>query len=126
MGPARGLVVFLKCWSVVRCRSYHGVGGVRDDEAQVSQGASAQVCFDCPRVRLKKLTGGVDCLIVRLTLNCWEYCASKSCHNILDGGVLHLYVLGGPECLSVLLMRKRFWTGVPKKTVVLIVGYSIG
>jgi hypothetical protein len=50
----------------------------------------------------------------------------ESCHDVLDGGVLHLDVLGGPECLFALLMWKRFWTGVPKKTLVLSASYSLG
>jgi hypothetical protein len=92
----------------------------------VSQGASAQVCVDCPRVFLKKLSGGVDCLVIRLALNCCEYWVREACHDVLDGSVLHLDVLGGPECLFALLMRQRFWTGVSKKTLVLIAGYSLG
>jgi hypothetical protein len=92
----------------------------------VSQSASTQVGVDCTRVCLKKLSGGVDYLVIRLALNCWKYRVRKSCHGVLDGGVLHLDVLGGPECLFVLLMRKRFWTGVPKKTQVLFEGYSLG
>jgi hypothetical protein len=92
----------------------------------VSHCAAAQVSVDCPRVCLKKLSGGVDCLVIRLALNCWEYWVREACHEVLDGGVLHLDVLGGPECLFALLMRKRFWTGVPKKTLVLIAGYSLG
>jgi hypothetical protein len=50
----------------------------------------------------------------------------KACHDVLDGGVLHLDVLGGPECLFALLMKKRFWTGGPKKMLVLLAGYSLG
>jgi hypothetical protein len=73
------------------------------------------VGVDGSQVCLKKLSGGVDCLVIRLTLNCWEYRVRKACHDVLDGGVLHLDVLGGPECLSALLIQKRFWTGVPKK-----------
>jgi hypothetical protein len=68
----------------------------------------------------------MDCLVIRLALNCWKYRVMKACHEFLDVGVLHLDVLGGPECLFALLMRKRFWTGVPKKTQVLCEGYSIG
>jgi hypothetical protein len=82
--------------------------------------------FRFPRVCLKKLPGGVNCLVIRLALNCWEYWVRKACHDVLDCGVLHLDVLGGPECLFALLMRKRFWTGVPKKTLVLSAGYSLG
>jgi hypothetical protein len=65
-------------------------------------------------------------LVIRLALNCREYWVRKDCHDVLDGGVLHLNLLGGPECLFALLMRKRFWTGVPKKMLVLIAGYSLG
>jgi hypothetical protein len=87
---------------------------------------AAQVSVDCPRVCLKKLSGGVDCLVIRLALNCWEYWVREACHGVLEGGVLHLDVLGGPECLFALLMRKRCWTWVPKKTLVLLTGYSLG
>jgi hypothetical protein len=92
----------------------------------VSQCAAAQVSVDCPRVFLKKRYDGVDCLVIRLALNCWEYWVREACHDVLDGGVLYLDVLRGPECLFALLMQKRFRTGVPKKTVVLLTGYSLG
>jgi hypothetical protein len=92
----------------------------------VSQCAAAQVSVDYPRVCLKKLPGGVDCLVIRLALNCWEYRVRKACQDVLDVGVLHLDVLGGPECIFALLMRKCFWIGVPKKTLVLSAGYSLG
>jgi hypothetical protein len=78
-----------------------------------------------PASLLENLSGGVDRLVIWLTLNCWEYRVRRACHDVLDGGVLHLDVLGGPECLFTLLMRKRFWTGVPKKTQVLSEGYSL-
>jgi hypothetical protein len=84
------------------------------------------VGVDCPLVCLKTLSGGVDCLEIWLALNCWKYRVRKACHDVLDGGVLHLDVLGGPEFLFALLMQKRFWTGVPKKTQVLCEGYSLG
>jgi hypothetical protein len=125
-GARQGACGITKFWAGVRCWSYRGIGIIRDDEAQVSQGAAAQVCVDCPRVRLKKLPRGVDCLVIRITLNCWEYWVREACHDVLEGGVLHLDSLGGPECLFALLMRKRFWNGVPKKMVVLIAGYSLG
>jgi hypothetical protein len=115
-----------KCWDGVRCCRNHSIGSIRDDEAQVSQCAAAQVIVDCPRVCLKKLPGGVDCLVIRFALNCWEYRVREACHDFLDGGVLNLDVLGGPECIYALLMRKRFWTGVPKKRLVLSAGYSLG
>jgi hypothetical protein len=44
----------------------------------------------------------------------------------LNGGVLHLDVVGGPECLFALLTRKHFLTGVPKVTKLLFAGYSLG
>jgi hypothetical protein len=124
-GPLGGWWCCTKCWPGVRCWSYHGVRGVRDDEAQVSQGASSQECFDCSRVRLKKLPGRVNGLVVWLALNCREDWVRETGHDVLDSGILHIELLGGPECLSVLLMRKRFWTGVPKKTAVLITGDSL-
>jgi hypothetical protein len=39
----------------------------------------------------------------------------EACHDVLDGGVLHLDVLVGPECLFSLLMKKRFWSGGQRK-----------
>jgi hypothetical protein len=36
-------------------------------------------------------------------------------HDVLDGGVLHLDVLGGPECLFALLEKKLFWSGGQRK-----------
>jgi hypothetical protein len=36
-------------------------------------------------------------------------------HDVLDGGVLHIDVLGGSECLFALLMKKLFWTGDQRK-----------
>jgi hypothetical protein len=91
----------------------------------VSEGASSQVCFYCLRIRLKKLPGRVNGMVVWLALNCWEDWLREAGHDFLDSGILHVEFLGGPECLSVLLMRKRFWTGVPKKMAVFIVGYSL-
>jgi hypothetical protein len=69
--PARGLWGYPKCWFVVRGWGNHDVGGIRDDDAQVSQCASAQVSVDCSRVFLEKLSGDMDCLLIRLALNCW-------------------------------------------------------
>jgi hypothetical protein len=57
----------------------------------------------------------MDCLVIRLTLNCWEYWVREAFYDGLDGGVLHNDVLGGPECLFALLMKKRFWTGDQRK-----------
>jgi hypothetical protein len=113
--PPGGLWGYPKCWFVVRCWRNHGVGSIRDDEAQVFQCASAQVSVDCSRVCLEKLSDGVDCLVIRLALNC-RYCwAREACHDVLDGGVLHIDVLGGPECLFALLMKKHFWSGGQRK-----------
>jgi hypothetical protein len=81
----------------------------------VSQCASAQVSVDCSRVCLDKLSGGVDGLVIRLALNCWQYWVREACHDVLDGGLLHLDVLGGPECLFALLMKKHFWSGGQRK-----------
>jgi hypothetical protein len=36
-------------------------------------------------------------------------------YDVFNGGTLNIDVLGGPECLCVLLRWKRFWTGVPKR-----------
>jgi hypothetical protein len=92
----------------------------------VSQCSAAQVNVVFLRVCLNKLSGGMDCLVIRLALNCWEYRVRKAFHDILDGGVLHLDVFGGPACLFALLMQKHFWTGLPNKTLVLSAGYSLG
>jgi hypothetical protein len=69
----------------------------------VSQSTSTQVGINCPRVCLKELSGCVDCFVIRLALNCWKYTVREACNDVLDGGVLHLDVLGGPECLCALL-----------------------
>jgi hypothetical protein len=74
---------------------------------------------------LKKLPGRVNGLVVCLALNFREYWLREAGHDVLDSGILHAELLGVLECLSVLLMRKRFWTGVPKKMAVLIVGFSL-
>jgi hypothetical protein len=115
-----------KCWSIFRSWGNHGVGRIRDDEDQVSQCASAQVGVDCSRVCLKKLSGCVDCLVIRLALECWLYWVREACHDVLDGGVLHLDVLGGQECIFVLLMKNTFLDRRPKETLVLRAGYSLG
>jgi hypothetical protein len=46
-------------------------------------------------------------------------------HDVLDGGVLHLDVLGGPECLVAVLEKKRFSVRRPKKMVVLLTSCSV-
>jgi hypothetical protein len=35
----------------------------------------------------------------------------EASHEVVDGGVLHCDVLGGPEFLFDLLVKKRFWSG---------------
>jgi hypothetical protein len=107
--PSGGLWGYPKCWFVVRCWGNHGVGSIQDDEANVYQCASAQVSVDCPRVCLKELSGGVYGLVIRLALNCWEYWARVARLGVLNGGVLHLDVLGGPDYLFALLMKKCFF-----------------
>jgi hypothetical protein len=65
----------------------------------MSQGASSQVCFDCPRVRLKNFPGPVSGLVVWLVLNFREDWVREAGHDVLDSGILHVELLGGPECL---------------------------
>jgi hypothetical protein len=113
--PPGGLWAYPKCWASMRCRGDHCIGCIREDESQVPQSASTQVCVNHPRVCLERLPGGVDCLVIWFTLNCWEYRMRETRHDVFDGCVLHLDVLGGPECLCALLRWKRFWTGVPKR-----------
>jgi hypothetical protein len=114
-GPPWGLWDYPTCWAFIRCWGDHCIGCIRNDESQVSQSASLQVGINRPRVCLKRLPGGVIFLVIRFALNSWKYRVRKACHDVLDGGVLHLDVLGGPECLCALLRWKRFWTGVPKR-----------
>jgi hypothetical protein len=80
---------------------------------------------DGSRVCLEKLSGGVDGLIVRLALYCWRDWMREARHDVVDGGVRHLDMLGGPECLFALLDKRRFSVRGPKKTVVLLAGYSV-
>jgi hypothetical protein len=68
----------------------------------------------------------VDCLVIWLVLNCWEYRLRKACHDVLDVGVLHLDVLGGPECLFTLLVRKRFGTGYQRKRKCCVRAIALG
>jgi hypothetical protein len=81
----------------------------------MSQSASTQVGVNCPQVLLKGLPDGVDCLIIRFALNCWKYRVRESRNDVFDSCILHVYVLGGPECICVLLSWKRVWTGVPTR-----------
>jgi hypothetical protein len=72
---------------------------------------------------LEKLSGGVECLIIRLTLYWWKDWMEEARHDVLDGGVLHFDV-GRPECLVDMLEKRRFSVRRPKKTVVLLASYS--
>jgi hypothetical protein len=92
----------------------------------VSQSASTQVGVNCPRVCLKGLTDGVDCLIIRFALNCWKYRVREARNGVFNSRVLHLAVLGGPECLCALLSWKRVWTVVPKRRKCLLRAISLG
>jgi hypothetical protein len=92
----------------------------------VSQSASTQVGVNCPRACLKGFPDGVDCLIIRLALNCWQYKVWETRNDVFDSRVLHLAVLGGPECLCALLSWKRAWTGVPKKRKCLLRAIALG
>jgi hypothetical protein len=50
------------------------------------------VSVDGSRVCLDKLSGGVDLLIIRLSLYCWKGRIRGAHQDVLDGGVLHLDV----------------------------------
>jgi hypothetical protein len=50
------------------------------------------VSVDGSRVCLEKLSGGVDCLIIRLALYCCNDRMRESFQDVLDGGVLHVAV----------------------------------
>jgi hypothetical protein len=114
-GSPWGLWAYPKCWSVVCCWGDHCVGSIRNDESQVSQSPSTQVGINRSWVGLKRLPSGMDCLVIRFALNCWNYRVREARYDVFNGGILHLDVLGGPECLCALLRGKRFWTRVPKK-----------
>jgi hypothetical protein len=73
------------------------------------------VSVDGSRVFLEKLSGGVNGLIIRLALYCWKDLMREARHDVLNGGVLHLDVLGGPECLFALLEKTRVWSGGQRK-----------
>jgi hypothetical protein len=36
-------------------------------------------------------------IVIRLALSCWKYRVREAYNYVLDGGVLHIDVLGGPE-----------------------------
>jgi hypothetical protein len=125
-GQPGGLWAYPKCWTSIRCWGNHGVGCILDDESQVSQSASTQVGVNCPGVCLKGLPDGVDCLIVRFALNCWKYRVREASNDVFESCVLHIAVLGGPECLCALLSWKRVWTGVPKRRKCLLRAVALG
>jgi hypothetical protein len=50
----------------------------------------------------------------------------KARNDVFDGGVLHVYVLVGPECLCALLRWKRVWTGVPKRRMCCLRAIALG
>jgi hypothetical protein len=39
---------------------------------------------------LKKLSGGVDGLIIRVSLFFWKYGMGEARHDVLDGGILNI------------------------------------
>jgi hypothetical protein len=67
------------------------------------------------RVCLEKLSGGVDGLLIGLALFCWDDRMREARLDVLDPGILHLDVLGRPECLFALLEKKRFLSGGQRK-----------
>jgi hypothetical protein len=81
------------------------------------------VRVDGSRVCLEKLSGGVDGLIIRLALYCWKDWRREGRRDLLDGGELHLDVgrTGVPICFAG---EETFLVRRPKKTVVLLAGYS--
>jgi hypothetical protein len=91
----------------------------------MSQSASTQVGVNCPRVCLKGLPDGVDCLIIRFALNCWKYRVREDRYDVFDSCILHLDVLGGLECLCALLLEACLDRGT-KETQVFVEGYSLG
>jgi hypothetical protein len=50
-----------------------------------------------------------------MALYCWKYVMREARHDVLGGGVLHLEMLGGPECLLALLEKKHLWSGGRRK-----------
>jgi hypothetical protein len=92
----------------------------------MSQSASTQVGVNCPRVCLKGLPDGVDCLIIRFALNCLKYRVREARNDVFDSCILNLDVLGGLECICALLSWKRVWTGVPKRRKCLSRAIALG
>jgi hypothetical protein len=79
-----------------------------------------------PRVCLKALPSGVGCLVIRSALNCWKYRVKEDRYDVFGGDVLYVDVLGGPECLCMLLRWKRVWTGVPKRRICCLRAIALG
>jgi hypothetical protein len=82
------------------------------------------VGVDGSRVCLEKLSGGVDGLIVRLAFYCWKDWMREDSHDFLECGVLLFDVgrTGVPICFAG---EETFLVRRPKKTVVLLAGYSV-
>jgi hypothetical protein len=60
------------------------------------------VSVDGSRVCLEKLSGGVDGLIIRLSLYCWKDWMREARQDVLDGGVLYVDAgrTGVPICFA--------------------------
>jgi hypothetical protein len=50
----------------------------------------------------------------------------EALNEVFDGGVLHVDVLGGLECLCAFLIWKRVWTGVPKRRMCCLRAIALG
>jgi hypothetical protein len=63
-------------------------------------------------------------LIIRLALYCWKDWMREARKDVFDGGILHLDVgrTGVPICFAG---EETFLVWRPKKTVVLLAGYSV-
>jgi hypothetical protein len=59
-------------------------------------------------------------------MDCWQYWVWETRNDVFDSCVLYVAVLGGPECLCMLLSWKRGWTGVPKKRKCLLRAITLG
>jgi hypothetical protein len=82
------------------------------------------VSVDGARVFLEKLSCGVDGLIIWLALYCWKDWMREARQDVLDGGVLHLDV-GRTRVPICFAGEETFLVRRPKKTVVLLAGYSV-
>jgi hypothetical protein len=79
-----GLWAYPKYWACIRCWGDHCVECIRNDESQVSQRASTQVGINRPQVFLKRLPGGVNCLVIRFALNCWKYRVREAPYDVFN------------------------------------------